>query len=415
MPRLLIVEDSSTVMRVLKHLASTRLPNVDTVFATSMAEAKQAFIQNPDFYAAIVDLNLPDAPDGEVVEFTLKQGVSTIVLTGNFNEQRRKSLVDSGVVDYVVKESRHAYHYALKLARRLKTNHRIKVMVVDDSKMSRNHIRNLLERHLYRVIEAQDGLEAIEQMGIHPDVRLVITDFEMPNMDGFKLVNEIRSKFDKRGLAIIGLSSVESGILSAQFIKHGANDFLNKPFYPEEFYCRISQNLEAIELIEEIEDAANRDYLTGLYNRRAFFERAEALISKAQKKQVPTSFCIIDLDNFKLINDEYGHACGDEVLKRFARLFDKHCEKFLYARIGGEEFAMVMVGLDNDKALTLVNGLRQALVAQAIEWDGKQFHVSFSGGVITDSEGSVDHLYNRADEMLYRAKEAGRNMVFGND
>ncbi|MBD1391432.1 diguanylate cyclase [Neiella sp. HB171785] len=415
MARLLVVEDSSTVMRILKHLASTRLSSVETVFTQSFAETKQAFCQNSDFYAAIVDLNLPDAPNGEVVDFVMKQGIPCIVLTGDFDERRRKQLVDGGVVDYVVKESRHAYHYAMKLARRLRTNHQIKVLVVDDSAMSRKHIRNLLERQLYNVIEAEDGFDAIEQMSIHPDVRLVLTDFEMPNMDGFKLVNEIRRKFDKRGLAIIGLSSQESGILSAQFIKHGANDFLNKPFYPEEFYCRISQNLEAIELIEEIEDAANRDYLTGLYNRRAFFEFSKQVLRDGWAHGLPVSFSLIDLDNFKHINDHYGHAVGDEVLKRFAEVMQRYCEKFLFARVGGEEFALIMLGLDNAKALALVDGLRQAFVGEAIECEGGSFHASFSGGVVTDMNSNIDALYNRADELLYRAKEAGRNMVLGEE
>ncbi|MBW8192139.1 diguanylate cyclase [Neiella marina] len=415
MARLLVVEDSNTVMRVLKHLASTRLPTVDTVFTQSFAETKQAFGQNSDFYAAIVDLTLPDALNGEVVDFVMKQGIPCIVLTGDFNEKRRKQLVDAGVVDYVVKESRHAYHYAMKLASRLRTNDQIKVLVVDDSAMSRKHIRNLLERQLYNVIEAEDGLDAIEQISIQPDIRLIITDFEMPNMDGFKLVNEIRTKFDKRGLAIIGLSSQESGILSAQFIKHGANDFLNKPFYPEEFYCRITQNLEAIELIEEIEDAANRDYLTGLYNRRAFFEFSKTVLREAWAHQLPVSFSLIDLDNFKYINDHYGHAVGDEVLKRFATLMQRYCEKFLFARVGGEEFALIMSGLDTTKALALVNGLRQAFVEQTMECGATTFNVSFSGGVVTESNGNLDAMYNKADELLYRAKEAGRNMVLADD
>lgn len=415
MARLLVVEDSNTVMLVLKHIASTQLASVDTVFTTSFAETKQAFCQNSEFYAAIVDLTLPDAPNGEIVDFIMKQGIPCIVLTGDFDERRRKQLVDGGVVDYVVKESRHSYHYAMKLARRLRTNNQIKVLVVDDSAMSRKHIRNLLERHLYNVIEAEDGLDAIEQVSIHPDIRLIITDFEMPNMDGCKLVNEIRRKFDKRGLAIIGLSSQESGILSAQFIKHGANDFLNKPFYPEEFYCRITQNLEAIELIEEIEDAANRDYLTGLYNRRAFFERGKQVLRDGWAHGVPVSFSIIDLDNFKYINDHYGHAVGDDVLKRFAALMQHYCEKFLFARVGGEEFALIMSGLDNPKALALVNGLRQAFVDQPMECGSTSFNVSFSGGVVTEKNGNLDAMYNKADELLYRAKEAGRNMVLGDD
>lgn len=415
MRRLLIVEDSNMVLRVLQHLAHSELKNAEIVTARTFQEAKMAVVRNPDFFIAIVDLNLPDAPNGEIASFTLQQDIPTIVLTGNFDEQKRKTLVDSGVVDYVVKESRHAYQYAVKLVKRLSTNHKTKVMVVDDSTLSRKYIRQLLERHLYQVVDAEDGVDALEKLKLNPDTRLVLTDYEMPRMDGFKLVNEIRRVTDKRSMAIIGLSSVESGVLSARFIKGGANDFLNKPFYPEEFYCRVIQNLEAIELIEEIEDTANRDYLTGLYNRRAFFERATALLNTAKQERQSLSFALIDLDKFKSINDYYGHACGDKVLKHFARLLQQHCSNLLCARVGGEEFAIVMPNLSNEQAVELVDDIRQKLVAERIGWEGKELCISFSAGVVTDGQESLDLLYQHADEMLYRAKEAGRNMVFGQE
>ena len=111
----------------------------------------------------------------------------------------------------------------------------------------------------------------------HPDIKMVISDYFMPGMDGVELTRRIRHRHRKDQLAVIGISAYGNTILSARFIKNGANDFLNKPFSSEEFYCRVTQNLEMLEYIQKLRETSIRDPLTGLFNRRRFFEAAKEL------------------------------------------------------------------------------------------------------------------------------------------
>jgi diguanylate cyclase (GGDEF)-like protein len=414
--KVLIVEDSSVILKVLKHLAKQSL-QLEPIFATSMAQAKEIYEEHKhELFAGIIDLALPDAPNGEMVDFLLTEDFPVIVLTGSYDEIRREALVKQGVVDYVVKESRYTYRYAINMINRLYKNQAIQVLVVEDSKPYRKHITRLLVAHKYQVLEAENGLEAMAQLKTHPDIKMVITDYNMPEMDGFELVQAIRRQYEKADMIIIGLSGEDGGLLSIKFIKNGADDFLNKPFQQEEFYCRITNNIESLEQLHRIQELANRDYLTSLYNRRYFCEEGDKLLKQAVKNNTEISLVAIDIDYFKSVNDEYGHEAGDKVLKFFSRELENILGRFLVARIGGEEFCIIVPGLSNIKVVNLINGFKQHLASQIIDVNDDEFvRLAFSAGVTNIKLDTINALLNQADEYLYRAKEAGRNMVIGDD
>ncbi|OUS40361.1 diguanylate cyclase response regulator [Oleispira antarctica] len=414
--KVLIVEDSTVILKILKHIAKQIL-QLEPIFATSMAEAQSLYQQHKEeLFAGIIDLALPDAPNGEMVTFLLEEKFPVVVLTGSYDENKRASLVKQGVVDYVVKESRYSYCYAVNMLNRLYKNQQIQVLVVEDSKQYRKHIVRLLTAHKYQVLEAEDGLKAMEQLKQNPEIKMVITDYNMPEMDGFELVQAIRRQYEKSDMIIIGLSGEDGGLLSIKFIKNGADDFLNKPFQQEEFYCRITNNIESLEQLHKIQDQANRDYLTSLYNRRYFCEQGELLLKQANKSNTELALVSIDIDFFKSVNDEYGHEAGDEVLKFFARAMESILGRFLVARIGGEEFCIVVPGLSNEKVVNLIDGFKQHVAAQIIDVsDDEILRISFSAGVTNIKLDNINGMLNQADEYLYRAKEAGRNMVIGDE
>jgi diguanylate cyclase (GGDEF)-like protein len=414
--KVLIVEDSSVILKVLKHLAKQSL-QLEPIFATSMAQAQVIYEEHKDeLFAGIIDLALPDAPNGEMVDFLLTEHFPVIVLTGSYDEVRREALVKQGVVDYVVKENRYSYRYAINMINRLYKNQAIQVLVVEDSKPDRKHITRLLVAHKYQVLEAENGLEALVQLKKHPNIKMVITDYNMPEMDGFELVQAIRCQYEKSDMIIIGLSGDDGGLLSIKFIKNGADDFLNKPFQQEEFYCRITNNIESLEQLHRIQELANRDYLTSLYNRRYFCEEGDKLLKQAIKNNTEFSLVTIDIDYFKSVNDEYGHEAGDEVLKFFSRELENILGRFLVARIGGEEFCIIVPGLSNIKVVNLINGFKQHLASQIIDINNDKFvRLAFSAGVTNIKLDTINALLNQADEYLYRAKEAGRNIVMGDE
>jgi len=415
MKKILVVEDSDVVLRVLRHLVHASL-SFEAVYATSFAEAK-AQIESPDnnFFAALVDLNLPDAPDGEVVDFTLREKIPTIVLTGSYDEQRREKLFAKGIVDYMTKEGRYAYSKAVGMIERLEKNQQIKVLVVDDSDMSRRYIASLLKRHLFQVMEAKDGIEAIKVMLDNPDIKLLITDYNMPRMDGFELVKNLRHKYDKTDLVMIGISGESSEALSAKFIKQGANDFLRKPFHPEELYCRVINNIELLELAERVTYSAERDQLTGLYHRNHFFTAAQGLKQAALEKHVPLSAAVINLDNFRQYNEVYGNQGGDLVLQHLAGLLQQMLSRFLLCRAGADEFYVLMPGLDNEKAVSLLSKVRQLVSAEPVMINQESNACSFSAGITSRASESIDQQIFRAQKFLRLAKESGGSMVVGDE
>ena len=415
MQKILIVEDSAIVAKVLLHIARQEL-DFDVVLAKSFAEAQALYAQHKEqLFAALVDLNLPDAPNGEVVDFTLAQELPTIVLTGSFDEERRESLLNKGIVDYVSKEGRYSYQYAVRLVNRLKDNQSIKVLVVEDSSTTRNFICGMLKRHQFKVFEAVDGIDAVKVILATPDIQLLITDYNMPNMDGFELVKNLRCKYEKFDLIIVGLSAEGEGSLSARFIKTGANDFLTKPFNPEEFYCRINHNIESLELVKKIRDVANRDYLTNVYSRRYFFQQGEELWEAANSNNTPLALAVISIDDFKQINEKYGNIFADSILKKVAEVLDKALFRFILARTSGKEFYVLLPGLDNSKALTLVDKVRGIIAREDFLHQQDKIYMTVSGGVTNQLGERLQDQITLAEALMQRAKAAGKNITFGDD
>ncbi len=412
MKKILIVEDSEMVTKVLRHLLQAQLLDYDAVFASSLAQAQAAFEQHPEgFFVALVDLNLPDAPNGEVVDFTLSKKIPSIVLTGSYDEQRREQLFNKGIVDYVTKEGRYAYSKAIGMIQRLEKNQQIKVLVVDDSDMSRKHMANLFRRHLFQVLEAVDGVDAIKVLLDNPDIKLLITDYNMPRMDGFELVRNLRYKYDKTDLIMIGVSGDSNEALSAKFIKHGANDFLRKPFHPEEFYCRIIHNLESLELIEQIKYQAQRDHLTGLYHRSYFFNTAREPYQQAKANQTPLALAVINIDHFAAINEQQGNAWGDYVLRELGQRLEQMLGRFLLARADSDDFYVLLPGLDNEKAAALLSRVKHLLASEALQVNDQPLYLSVSIGLTNQQGDSLDMQLARAINYLQRAKEAGGSML----
>ncbi|HIJ85221.1 MAG TPA: response regulator, partial [Magnetococcales bacterium] len=252
MYKILIVEDSRLFSNLLKKEVLSR-EGLSPVVTESFAATKKILEAGQEnFFVALLDINLPDAPQGEVVDLVLGHGVPAIVFTGEFNDELRERMITKKVVDYILKENASSVTQVVSLVERLIRNQSIKVLVVDDSRSARLMVVDLLKIHRFNVLEAADGDQAMEVLVHNPDIRLVLTDYNMPGMDGFELTQQIRKTYDKSQIAVIGLSSYGNNILSARFLKRGANDFITKPFLAEEFFVRVTQNVEIIEYISAL-------------------------------------------------------------------------------------------------------------------------------------------------------------------
>ena len=284
------------------------------VCTTSLVEAKHVFSSSApeEYLCAVVDFHLPDAPNGEAIDFAIDSFLPTIVVTGSLDESTRTTILNKNVVDYIPKENAQVYDYLTRLLNRLDKNKKVGVLVVDDSRVSRHSMTALLRRHNFITFEAADAEQGIELLKTNSNIKLAIIDENMPSMSGIQMISELRKSYSKDDLGIIGISSDTKSGLSARFIKSGATDYLHKPYCHEEFFCRIMQNVERLENIETIKRVANSDYLTGLPNRRHFFTRVTATQKYTPKSQ---SLAIIDFEHFKNVKDTYGHNDGDYTFK----------------------------------------------------------------------------------------------------
>lgn len=409
MQKLLIIEDSPLIQKVIKHIATTELKCQYDMVST-MAETVSLIDKN-NYFLALADLSLPDAPHGEVVDLLLAANISTIVLTASMNDVKRQKMLDKGVLDYIYKENRDSYLSAVKLANQIMLNKNSTVLVADDSKTLRNYICTYLRKLLYTVIEVENGQQALQALSDHPEIELLITDYNMPIMNGIELIKTIRQQRSRNTFPIIGLSSSSDPTLSAQFIKYGANDFLITPFIHEEFQWRVLKTMEQMALIREISNAANKDYLTQLYNRRYFINVTKKLLHEAKSNDTALVIGLIDIDHFKAVNDAYGHDVGDAVLVQVGQLLLQIFEGFTVARYGGEEFIVSVQGVGIELTVKYFEKFRKKINESAFCVNEEKISVSVSLGIAKLKDEDLLNLINKADVALYQAKNTGRNKI----
>lgn len=407
----LVIEDQRALSQITETLLRTEW-DCEVKIAASLSEARQLLeVQGSEFMAAICDLNLPDAPYGEVIDLVGEYGVPAIALTGAFGEDLREMVVKKGVVDYVLKEGINSYQYVVGLVGRLYKNASIKTLIVDDSLSARAVLKHMLNAQRLNVFLAEDGEQALKVLEQNPDIKLVLVDYNMPRMDGFAFTLEARKIMGKDRLAIIGLSGENNGTISARFLKNGANDFISKPYSYEELVCRVTQNLEMLEQIESIWNIANRDYLTGMYNRRFFFDEGSDIHEHAQENKLDLFVAMMDIDHFKKVNDTYGHDCGDFVLKHFAMQLFAHFPNDLVARLGGEEFAILISGEGKQSVTERLSNFLKHIERETVHF--REFDIEFtvSIGGSSDLQENLDRMLKKADSNLYQAKKEGRNKL----
>lgn len=409
----LLVDDSRTYGAALTHRFQS-FYGVTVTHCANFTELTQALEAGPDRFAmAMVDLNLPGAPNGEALDLLLSHKVPPIVFTATFSDKVRRAVLEKAVADYVLKNSPAAIDNLVASVVRLLSNRDIHVLVVDDIGSTRELMARHLRTQLFRVTMASGARSALAALETNPDISLAVIDYEMPEVSGTELVKQIRANSDLERMRIIGVSSSNGSDLMTRFLKAGANDFVHRPFNMEEFHWRVAQNVHTLLQVRELREIAARDYLTGLYNRRFFFECGPRKVAAGHAGRQPMSMAIMDIDHFKRLNDTYGHEIGDVVLTAVARILQRGCgKKHLLSRLGGEEFGLLMSGLDLADAKEFCDELRSSIELTPIATDDGDLRVTISIGLAEiGSIESFDNYLNAADQFLYMAKHAGRNCV----
>ena len=297
----------------------------------------------------------------------------------------------------------------------------MKILIAEDDPISRRILEANLLKWGYEVMVASDGGEAWEIIQQPESPSLIISDWMMPRMDGLALCRKIRNMEKSEYIYFIILTAKGEKKDIIEGLEAGADDFLTKPFNREELKYRIRIGERIINLERRILELANTDSLTCLLNRRAFMERMEQEMSRAQREKKPISLILVDIDHFKNVNDTYGHQVGDLALQRFSGELTASARPYDFlGRYGGEEFVVCLPGADGLRAASVAERMRRQIENMEIMLPDNSGSIritaSFGTASISVESGrNVDLLIKSADDALYRAKEKGRNRVWGDD
>ncbi len=296
------------------------------------------------------------------------------------------------------------------------------VLVIDDSGTIRQGIKIVLHQaklfdNILDASNAEDGLEIVKSRR----VELILCDIVMPGMDGYQFLSTVKGLVEYRDIPVILLTGRDSVESKVRGLDLGASDYVTKPFEADELIARVRVQLKVKRLQDELKIAKQRykemsitDFLTEIYNRRHFMELFTLEFSRSRRYDFQLSLMIYDIDNFKSINDTYGHSVGDEVLRVLTRLIREEIRQHdVFARYGGEEFVLMLPQTSVDGAMSVAEKLRQKVAAYHFDsMDGKNITISIGVATYPSAEfDTSEKLINAADNALYVAKRSGKNKV----
>lgn len=434
---IMVVDDSATIRKIIQRELSKE--DYEVILAKNGVEAF-AMLQwadpLPDLISIDIDMprmnglelcaKIRAGADSDDEKMRLIAALPVIFVSANDNVKNREKGYELEVIDFIGKpfvpgKMVSAVNNILNSREQFIG---MSALIIEDSPFVMRIVRNILRRHglknIYEVSNGEQALELIKEIKF--DVDIIITDYIMPGMGGEELCRTLRGIELLEQVPIFFISSVTEKNTILNFFKAGASDYLPKPFIEEEFRARIVTHLRNRQYTKELEllnlklqYQAEHDALTGVYNRGYFQTELASRFAHCQYTNEHLGCILIDLDFFKKINDNHGHAYGDLVLKEFAKLLMKtNRTSDIAARYGGEEFIILLFGANWDECKLVAEQFRSSAESIIYNDNSTELQVTVSIGVSSLQEHhpkSPERLVAMADEALYKAKENGRNRV----
>lgn len=410
--RIFVVEDDLNLAEELKIQLSYFGYEV-TVFNT--LKAFRLALQQTDAVVVLMDVTFPgDSLGGVKLMHELQQGrevpVPVVFLSSHDEFNTRLESVRAGGIAYLIKPV-NIGNLVDKLDNLTSTKPvaPYRVMIVDDSLALTAYHSAVLEQAGMEVKAINDPLKVTDMLPeFSPD--LILIDLYMPECSGLDLAKVIRQLDAFVSIPIVFLSAESNIDKQNTAMGLGGDDFLTKPIEPQHLISSVTNRIRRSMMLRSF---MVRDSLTGLLNHTAIKDMLDGEVAWAMRHKKPLSFAMVDIDLFKLVNDNYGHPAGDRVIKSLSRLLKQRLRSSdLVGRYGGEEFAVVLVDADAAAAMKVLDTIRNDFSRLRHLADENEFRVTFSCGVADISEfPDAARLCDAADKALYQAKHAGRNQV----
>ena len=298
----------------------------------------------------------------------------------------------------------------------------MQILVAEDNPVFQSMLNNMLGKWGYDVVLANNGERAWQILQESPAPPLAILDWMMPGMDGVEICRRIRKAAQQRYIYVILLTAKTEQKDLVEGMEAGADDYLTKPFNTHELRVRLRAGRRILDLQEQLLQAqealreqATHDGLTGLWNRTSILEILQKEAARSARENLPLAVLMADLDNFKTVNDTYGHLAGDHVLRESARRLRNNIRTYdAIGRYGGEEFLVVLPGCDESGGVAQAERLRESIGAEPIATSAGEIPVTCSVGLSWSARvepEATKELLRSADAALYSAKRSGRNRV----
>jgi len=284
-----------------------------------------------------------------------------------------------------------------------------KILIVDDIELNLKFLQMLLAED-YEIIAESKATNVMElAKKVQPD--LILLDVIMPEKNGFEVCSMLKQDRLTKQIPVIFVTSQSSEEFIVKGYEIGAVDYVTKPYKVLELRAKIKTHLKIKSLISKLEYMATHDMMTGIFNRREFFRLAK---ENFERNRDNLFVVMIDIDNFKKINDNFGHSVGDKVIKQFANIVRDNIEcHSIFGRIGGEEFGLICYAQSQEIVQQRLENIRQIIEKNTIISKDKEvkFTVSIGFVKVTDEYQNIDEALKAADQNLYKAKDNGKNRI----
>lgn len=416
--KLLVVDDDESFLDFVQVLARQRL--IEVIRAKDSSEAlDMARKQHID--AALIDVQLGPGDHSfqladELRSLTGYDNLPLAFISANSHVYNRVAAAHAGATLFLCKPLdsdtlEQSVQHLFALARQ----EHPRVLAVDDDKLFLEKVRAILQAEGIEVITLADPLKILEVLhDVRPD--LLLLDVQMSGLCGFDVCRMLRTIYRWQTLPIIFVTAHTDISTRVTAFHCGGDDYLPKPFASEELISRIQVRIDRAQLLKE---KADKDPISGLWLRRAFIEQFKEILAHAERQNLEVTLGLMDVDNFKDVNDNNGHLAGDAVLAGLGRLMRHRFRPHdLRGRWGGDEFILGIKDLSLPEAHQLSeNFLSEFNKIEFFAENGQSFQVGLSIGLASfpkDSQTLYD-LIHIADRRLYKAKEGGRNQVISSD